>query len=155
MATPKASREQWVLRGRTISKRYSFYGLGDRWSGHSVQIEIEFKPSQITRILEPGFKFIFRPSPLSDWEDGHLDARVTFADEAEDASPMMLVEIHNTADRALIVSSTQAKDAEVFVDNLCSGRDLTFIIQDGDERLLELPVPNDHQVYELIRRAML
>ena len=68
---------------------------------------------------------------------------------------MMLVEIHNTADRALIVSSTQAKDAEVFVDNLCSGRDMTFIIQDGDERLLELPVPNDHQVYELIRRAML
>lgn len=155
MPPPKASREQWILRGRTISKRYGLFGRGDRWSGQTAQFEIEFKTSRITRILEPGITITVKPSPLADWEDGHLDALTVFADEPDEALPVMLVQIENTADRALVISSTLAKDAESVVDRLCFGRDMVFIVADGDERLLELPIPNDHSVYDLIRKAML
>jgi len=155
MVAPKASREQWVLRGRYISKKYSLFGQGDRWSGQTAQLEIEFKTSRITRILEPEFRIVVKPSPLSDWDDGHLDAFTFFADEPDEAPLAMLVEIKNTADRALTISSTLAKDAEAVVDRLCFGRDMVFIVHDGDERLLEIPIPNDHSVYDLIRKAML
>ncbi|MDH3740126.1 MAG: hypothetical protein OER56_00895 [Hyphomicrobiales bacterium] len=155
MATPKASREQWILRGRTISKRYNLFGHGNRWSGQTAQLEIEFKPSRITRILEPAFTITVKPSPLTDWEDGHLDAHAVFADEPDEPFLVMLVEIENTADRALNITSTLAKDAEAVVDRLCFGRDIVLVVADGDERLLELPIPNDHSVYDLIRKAML
>ncbi len=154
MATPKASRESWALRGRTISKRYNSYGRGDRWSSLNTHLEIEFSPSRTTKILEAGFRITLRPSPLADWEDGHLDARLAFADEAIEDSPVMLVLIENTPDRALVISNTRPSDAQGFVDNLCFGRDMQFVLQDGDEHLLELIIPNDHSVYDLIRRAL-
>lgn len=152
---PKASREQWILRGRTISKRYSLFGQGDRWSGQTAHIQIEFKPSRITRILEPDFQIVIRPNPLSDWEDGHLDAYTFFTDEPDESPVAMLVEISTAADRSLNISCSLAKDAEAVVDRLCFGRDMVFIVHDGEERLLEIPIPNDHSVYDFIRKAML
>lgn len=155
MATKKVSHADWVLRGRTISKRCSYHGISGRWSALTARIVIEFRPSRATKILEPSFKITLKPSPLSDWEDGHLDARITFQDPTAAAASPMLVMIENTADGALVVSSTLAEDAETLVDDLCSGKDMNFILQDGTERLLELPLPNDHSVYELFRKAML
>ncbi len=155
MPTPKVARSVWSLREGTVTKRFTYFGLSGDWSAHTLQMDIDSKPSRFTGLLEPSFRLMLKPSPLLDWDDGYLDGQMLLSDTPKGDQKKMLVMIENSDDGTLVISSTSAEDAADFVDKLCSGRDMQFVLLDDDERLLELPLPNDPGVYDLFRKALI
>ncbi len=155
MARLKVAHTHWSLRQGVVTKRCSYAGLKGDSSAHTLQIEIESKLSRRTGLLEPGFRLFLKPSPLSEWENGYLDGQIRVPDLPVDVRSLVRVIIENADDGTLTISSASVQDASTFIDDLCFGHDMRLVLLDDDELLLDLPIPNDREVYALIRDALM
>jgi len=152
MAALRVGHTDWSLSDGTIKKTCSYAGgLGDN-NEHTLLIEITTTRSHHTGLLEPHIKLFLEPDPLHEVEDVSLQGQLEIPSTPFDPPPVPVTIDH--AENVLLISVASTQDSENFVETICSGENLLFVLLKGTEHLLELPIPNNASVIKLFREAL-
>lgn len=152
MAALLMGNADWSLSDGTITKRCSYAGLPGGDSRYNLLIEITTTRSHHTGLLEPHIRLFLDPDPLPGVEDVLLQGQLEIPSTPFDPPPVPVTIEH--AENALVISVSSTLDSENFLETISSGENLLFVLLGDTEHLLELPIPNNATVIEVLRRAL-
>lgn len=139
MAGLRVDQTDWYMAGRTLRKDYQYDGLLNESSRHHIRIDIDKSPNDNWHIC-----FIIGPHFWPGHPDGFLIAQLAAAGRLLHA-PFVTVRAGTCDDGSLILQTCSREDTEAFLDVLDQATEMRLLLLNKDEKLAELPIPNDQQ----------
>lgn len=152
MAALRVGHTDWSLNDGTITKNCSYAGLLGDDKQHVLLIEITTTRSHHTALLEPHVRLVLEPDPLQGVEDVSLHGQLEIPSTPHDPPPVPVTVDH--LKNALVISVTSVRDSESFVETISSGENMQFVLLNGTESLIQLPIPSNAGVIKILRQAL-
>ncbi|MDH3742031.1 MAG: hypothetical protein OER56_10585 [Hyphomicrobiales bacterium] len=152
MAALRVGHTEWSLNDGTITKSCSYAGLLGDDKQHTLLIEITTTRSHHTGLLEPHVRLVLDPDPLQGVEEVSLQGQLEILSTPYDPPSVPVTVDH--LENALEISVASTRDSESFVETISSGENVQFVLRNGNESLIQLPIPSNAGVIKILREAL-
>lgn len=154
MAAPDVQSTPWSYADGVMAKCCTYTGLLGDAASHELEIAITSTRSRITGLLEPHLKMMLTPNPLT---DTYVPEPVLGSLQVPGSPfefPTVPIALEHTKGNAVTFATTTVLDAETFVELISSGQDMQFVLTGHNGPVLTLPIPNEPEVINVLRKAL-